>query len=77
MITQTIRNKVDALWDVFYSGGISNPLLVIEQITYLMFIHNLGQIDEDRERASKMLGMDSYAWSSNPWPWDFQRKTED
>ena len=60
MITQTIRNKVDALWDVFYSGGISNPLLVIEQITYLMFIHNLGQIDEDRERASKMLGMDSY-----------------
>lgn len=36
-----IKNKIDALWDVFAAGGLVNPLEVIEQITYLMFIHDL------------------------------------
>lgn len=48
MITGTLKNKVDGLWDIFYSGGISNPLKVIEQITYLMFIHDLGDWDETK-----------------------------
>ena len=38
MITGSVRNQVDAIWDAFWSGGISNPLEVIEQITYLLFI---------------------------------------
>lgn len=37
MITSTLRSKVDKLWDEFWTGGISNPLTVIEQITFLMF----------------------------------------
>lgn len=57
MITGTLKNRVDALWDIFYSGGISNPLDVIEQITYLMFIHDLGAYDELKERNSRALGL--------------------
>jgi HsdM N-terminal domain len=38
MLTGEIRNQIDAIWNAFWSGGISNPLEVIEQITYLLFI---------------------------------------
>jgi type I restriction enzyme M protein len=41
MITGELRSQVDRLWDAFWSGGISNPLEVIEQITYLLFIKRL------------------------------------
>lgn len=40
MITGELKNKIDGLWDIFASGGLVNPLEVIEQITYLMFIHD-------------------------------------
>jgi hypothetical protein len=36
MLTGEIRNQIDRIWDAFWSGGISNPLEVIEQITYLL-----------------------------------------
>lgn len=39
MITGELKNKIDGLWDIFAAGGLVNPLEVIEQITYLMFIH--------------------------------------
>ena len=35
MLTDDIRNQIDRIWDAFWSGGISNPLEVMEQITYL------------------------------------------
>ena len=38
MITGELKNKVDRIWEVFWTGGISNPLEVIEQFTYLLFI---------------------------------------
>ena len=38
MLTGEIRNQIDRIWDAFWSGGISNPLEVIEQITYLLFL---------------------------------------
>ena len=38
MLTGDIRSKIDALWNAFWTGGISNPLEVIEQITYLLFL---------------------------------------
>ena len=38
MITGELKNKIDSLWDIFAAGGLVNPLDVIEQITYLMFI---------------------------------------
>src|SRR3954447_16292433 len=44
MITGEIRNQVDRIWDAFWSGGISNPLEVIEQITYLLFLRRLDEL---------------------------------
>lgn len=44
MITGDLKNKIDRLWDAFWSGGISNPLEVIEQITYLMFLRRLDDL---------------------------------
>ena len=41
MITGELKNKIDSLWDIFAAGGLVNPLEVIEQITYLMFIQKL------------------------------------
>ena len=39
-----LKNKIDALWETFWTGGLTNPLTVIEQITYLMFIHDLDAL---------------------------------
>ena len=41
MITGELKSKVDRIWDTMWSGGISNPLSVIEQLTYLLFIKRL------------------------------------
>ncbi|HQF91701.1 MAG TPA: type I restriction-modification system subunit M N-terminal domain-containing protein, partial [Synergistaceae bacterium] len=41
MITGEIRSRIDRIWDTMWSGGISNPLSVIEQLTYLLFIKGL------------------------------------
>ncbi len=57
MITGELKNKIDGLWDVFAAGGLVNPLEVIEQITYLMFIRDLDDIDNKREKESAMLGL--------------------
>lgn len=57
MITGELRNKVDGIWDVFWAGGLTNPLDVIEQITYLMFIHDLDDADIRRAKESAMLGL--------------------
>src|SRR5215472_824721 len=53
MITGSIKNQVDRIWDSFWSGGISNPLEVIEQITYLLFLRRLDdlQILEENKAA--------------------------
>ncbi|KAA5828451.1 SAM-dependent DNA methyltransferase [Saccharopolyspora hirsuta] len=53
MVTGELKNKIDRLWDAFWSGGISNPLEVIEQITYLMFIRRLDQIEQGKERKAR------------------------
>ncbi len=57
MITGELKNKIDGLWDIFASGGLVNPLEVIEQITYLMFIHDLDDLDNKRAKESAMLGL--------------------
>lgn len=56
MITGELKNKIDNLWDVFAAGGLVNPLEVIEQITYLMFIHDLDESDNKKAKESIMLG---------------------
>ena len=55
MITGELKNKIDGLWDIFASGGLVNPLDVIEQITYLMFIHDLDDVDNLRAKEAAML----------------------
>lgn len=45
MVTGDLKNKIDLLWNAFFAGGLSNPLDVVEQVTYLMFLHDLGDFD--------------------------------
>ncbi|HEX6509603.1 MAG TPA: class I SAM-dependent DNA methyltransferase [Chloroflexota bacterium] len=56
MITGELKSKIDRVWDAFWSGGISNPLEVIEQITYLMFIRRLEDIQTAKERRANRAG---------------------
>lgn len=57
MITGEIKNKIDSIWDAFAAGGLVNPLEVIEQITYLMFIRDLDDSDNKKAKESAMLGL--------------------
>lgn len=57
MITGELKNKIDSIWDAFAAGGLVNPLEVIEQITYLMFIHDLDDSDNLKAKESAMLGL--------------------
>ena len=57
MITGELKNKIDGMWDVFAAGGLVNPLEVIEQVTYLMFIHDLDDADNIRAKESAILGL--------------------
>lgn len=55
MLSTEIKSKIDRLWNNFWSGGISNPLTVIEQISYLLFIKRLDDIDNAKaKRANRM-----------------------
>ena len=57
MITGELKNKINSLWEIFWTGGITNPLDVVEQMTYLMFIHDLDETDNLRAKESSMLGL--------------------
>ena len=57
LVTGELKNKIDGLWDIFWAGGLSNPLDVIEQMTYLMFIHDLDAADTTHIKESIMLGI--------------------
>ncbi|MCM1089117.1 MAG: type I restriction-modification system subunit M [Muribaculaceae bacterium] len=57
MITGELKNRIDSLWEIFWTGGLTNPLDVIEQMTYLMFIHDLDDTDNIRAKESAMLGL--------------------
>jgi type I restriction enzyme M protein len=57
MITGELKNRIDSLWEIFWTGGLTNPLDVIEQMTYLMFIHDLDDADNTHAKESAMLGL--------------------
>ena len=57
MITGELKNKIDGLWEIFWTGGLTNPLDVIEQMTYLMFIHDLDDSDNIKAKECAMLGL--------------------
>ncbi|UWP60852.1 type I restriction-modification system subunit M [Ruminococcus gauvreauii] len=56
MITGEIRNKIDRIWTDMWAGGITNPLTVIEQLTYLMFIRSLDEKDLEAEQFEAISG---------------------
>jgi type I restriction enzyme M protein len=56
MITGELKSKIDAIWNGFWSGGISNPLEVIEQLTYLLFIKGLDEAQTRVERKANRTG---------------------
>ncbi|MBC3901247.1 N-6 DNA methylase [Acetobacterium malicum] len=56
MITGEVKNKVDKIWTDIWAGGISNPLTVIEQLTYLMFIRSLDEKELENESFENLTG---------------------
>ena len=56
MLNPAIRSKIDALWDKFWSGGIANPLVAMEQISYLLFMRRLDAEDRKRAEDAEWLG---------------------
>ena len=56
MITGVIKNKVDKIWTDIWAGGITNPLTVIEQLTYLMFVRSLDEKELETEEFEHMTG---------------------
>ena len=56
MLTGELRSKIDTIWNAFWSGGISNPLEVIEQITYLLFLRRLDDLHTLAENKANTLG---------------------
>lgn len=57
MITGELKNKVDKIWEIFWTGGITNPLEVIEQFNYLLFIKQLDEVETRKERDANILGI--------------------
>lgn len=59
MITGVIKNKIDKIWTDIWAGGITNPLTVIEQLTYLMFIRSLDEKEIETEEFAHSMGMEA------------------
>ena len=57
MITGELRSKVDKIWETFWTGGLTNPLEVIEQFTYLLFIKGLDEVETKNEAEAMLLGV--------------------
>lgn len=55
MITGELRSQIDKVWEAFWTGGLSNPLTVIEQMTYLLFIRRLDELQTQKESQANLL----------------------
>jgi type I restriction enzyme M protein len=55
MLTGDIKNRIDQVWNAFWSGGIANPTEVIEQITYLLFMRRLDELQTLEENKAARL----------------------
>ena len=55
MITGELKSQIDKVWEAFWTGGISNPLTVIEQMTYLLFIRRLDELQTAKEQKANLL----------------------
>ena len=56
MLTTEIKSQINKLWDKFWSGGISNPLTAIEQISYLLFMRRLDEMDLKEMKKAEFTG---------------------
>ena len=57
MITGEIKNKIDTIWDAFWTGGITNSITVLEQMTYLFFMKMLDDAQRKKEAAASIMGV--------------------
>jgi type I restriction enzyme M protein len=55
MITGELKSKIDKVWEAFWTGGLSNPITVIEQMTYLLFIRRLDELQTQKEQKAAFL----------------------
>jgi type I restriction enzyme M protein len=80
MITGELRSKIDGVWLAFWSGGISNPITVIEQMTYLLFIRRLDELHTQREQKAAFLKRPIedpiYQSRQNELRWSFFKNTD-
>lgn len=58
MLTGAIRTQIDQIWNAFWSGGVSNPLSVIEQLTFLLFIKRIDELHTREESKAETLGIE-------------------
>ncbi len=75
-VNSDLRQKVDQLMDELWAGGVNNPMTAIEQISYLMFLKSLTEMDEKQEQLQKIMGntyapvfsnsLAKYSWISPP-----------
>ena len=56
MITGELKSKIDKIWSTIWTGGIANPLTVIEQLTYLLFIKGLDDQQQRKEKIARRTG---------------------
>ena len=52
MLAEAIKNQVNQVWDTFWTGGVSNPLSVIEQLTFLLFIKRLDELKLKKRKGA-------------------------
>ena len=57
MITGELKSKIDKIWDTIWTAGISSPITVLEQITYLMFMKLLDDNEIKKEGNASVLGI--------------------
>ncbi|MEY3240687.1 MAG: hypothetical protein RIR11_2125, partial [Bacteroidota bacterium] len=55
MITGDLKSQIDKVWEAFWTGGLSNPITVIEQMTYLLFIRRLDELQIQKESKANLL----------------------
>jgi hypothetical protein len=79
MITGETKSKIDRIWDTMWSGGISNPLSVIEQLTYLLFIKRLDELhtlkEQKANRTQKPIGDPVFTEGQDHLRWSRFKKT--
>jgi type I restriction enzyme M protein len=80
MITGELKSKIDKVWEAFWTGGLSNPITVIEQMTFLLFIRRLDDIHTQREQKAtflkKKIENPIYTPEQNELRWSFFKNTD-